>query len=225
MPRKKTVNPQLTKALAAAETLKQANAAQQAELDQLREVVGQLTAAKPGRAFRARTLYHGDLDVKLRGAGLAESDVWIEHRGEVLVILVGSAARAAYSGGMAEIDKLNNSSISSERPLSDPAHNMRTERTTARPQVDLQELELQRVGLDATSLGANVSLFGQPLASVFTDDGRPVVNASVAPQGDPRRPGGWQDRSEVAAVAQQYGGYTGQGPRPAGWVDPDAQPS
>jgi hypothetical protein len=222
MPRKKTVNPQLTKALAAAETLKQANAAQQAELDQLREVVGQFTAAKPGRAFRARTLYHGDLDVKLRGAGLVESDVWIEHRGEVLVILVGSAARAAYGGGAARVVDPARFVASNEV---EKQEGRQAAPSAQRPQVDLQELELQRVGLDATSLGANVSLFGQPLASVFTDDGRPVVNASVAPQGDPRRPGGWQDRSEVAAVAQQYGGYTGQGPRPARWVDPDAQPS
>lgn len=216
----KSIDPRLTKALAAADTLKQANAAQQAELQQLREVVGQLTAEKPGRPFRARTLLHGGLDVKLKGADVAEGEIWIEHRGEVLVILVGQAARAAYGGHV-----INTKQVTISEPLSESAHKTSAERTIGRPQVDLQELELQRVGLDATSLGANVSLFGQPLSSVFTDDGRPVVNASVAPQGDPRHPGGWQDRTEAAVVAQQYGGYTGQGPRPAGWVDPDTQPS
>lgn len=212
----------LTKALATNDALKQANAAQQAELQQLREVVEQLTAARPGRPFRARTLFHGGLDVKLKGADVAENDVWIEHRGEVLVILVGQAALAAYGGGMAEIDKKVNSHFVASNEVAKQEERRDVQKIA---QVDLQELELQRVGLSADSLGANVSLFGQPLANVFTDDGRPVVNASVAPQGDPRRPGGWQDRSEAAAVAQQYGGYTGQGPRPVGWVDPDTQPS
>lgn len=218
--KKKPANPRLTKALATIEAQKGVVTAQQAELDQLREVVGQLTAAKPSRPFRARTLFHGGLDVKLKGSELAESDVWIEHRGEVLVILVGQAARAAYGG--ARISEPARFIASNEV---EKQEDRQGSLASMRPQVDLQELELQRVGLDANSLGANVSLFGQPLANVFTDDGRPVVNASVAPQGDPRRPGGWQDRTEAAVIAQQYAGYTGQGPRPAGWIDPDTQPS
>lgn len=222
MPRKKPADARLTKALSAVESQKAALAAQQSEVQQLREVVGQLTATKPGRAFRGRTLLHGGLDVKLKAHDLAENEVWIEHRGEVLVILVGQAAAAAY-GGVVRIGELTNSSISEQTP--NPAYKTSTERTIDRQQVDLQELELQRVGLDATSLGANVSLFGQPLANVFTDDGRPVVNAAVGPQGNPHAPGGWQDRTEAAEIAQHYGGYTGQGPKPAGWVDPDAQPS
>ena len=216
MPRKKTVDPRLTKALATIEAQKNASAAQQAELEQLR---GMVAAAKPGRAFRPRTLYHGGLDVKLKGVEVAEDEVWIEHRGEVMVILVGNAARAAYGGGLQKGEEPRTISM----PLSESAYKTSTERTIERPQVDLQELELKRVGLG--SLDA-ASPFGPQLANVFTDDGQPVVNAAVAPQGDPRRPGGWQDRTEAAVIAQQaYGGYSGSGPRPAGWVDPDSQPS
>lgn len=220
MPRKKPLDARLTKALSTIEGQNAALVAQQSELQQLREVVGQLTATKPGRAFRGRTLLHGGLDVKLKGADVMEHEVWIEHRGEVLVILVGQAAAAARDGNNlhASFDKPRKL----EGPLSDPAHKTSTERTIERPQVDLQELELQRVGLG--SLGA-ASPFGEQLASVFTDDGRPVVNAAVSPQSDPRQPGGWQDRTEAAEVAQRFGGYTGNGPKPAGWVDPDAQPS
>jgi|GEM_PF-1943520 len=212
MPRKKTVDPRLTKALATIEAQKNASAAQQAELEQLR---GMVTAAKPGRPFRARTLFHGPLDVKLKGVDVAEDEVWIEQRGEMLMILVGNAAQAAKFGIRRTMVQQETPEVVQQlaaQPLLPP-----------RPQVDLQELELKRVGLG--SLDA-ASPFGPQLANVFTDDGQPVVNAAVAPQGDPRRPGGWQDRTEAAVIAREaYGGYNGSGPRPAGWVDPDSQPS
>lgn len=223
MPRKKQVekgqDARLTKALSTVESQRAALLAQQSELQQLRDVVGQLAAPKPGRPFRGRTLFHGGLDVKLKGTDVTENEVWIEHRGEVLVILVGQAAAAAYSGGPVRVADPARFGASNEV---EKQEERRAPLAVHRPQVDLQELELQRVGLG--SLDA-ASPFGQQLASVFTDDGRPVVNAAVAPQSDPRQPGGWQDRTEAAEIAQRFGGYDGRGPKPAGWVDPDAQPS
>jgi hypothetical protein len=197
--------------------LTEASTAQQAEIEQLRAAVTELTAPKPRRVFRARTILHGGLDVKLRGVELAENEVWIEHVGETLVIVVGPAAEAAHAGRALPAAPRRARAEEGQPPPESTAH-------AVRPQVDLQELELQSVGVKMDSIAAT-SPFGDISRPLMMEDGRVVTNAALGPQQSPRTPGGYQDRSEEAVIAaQQYGGYTGKGPKPAGWIDPDLQP-
>jgi hypothetical protein len=172
----------------------------------------ELGAKKPARSFRARTILVGDLDVKLKANELSEEDVWIEQVGDSLHIFVGAAARAARSG----LRPLAAPSI--ERQIFAGPESGQSPVLSA-PRVDVQDALLMSVGLPSL---AATSPFGASLTEpVTTEDGRVVTNAAIAPQADPRRPGGWQDRSEAQVVAERYGGYTGEGPRPAGWQDPD----
>lgn len=183
-------------------------AAQQGEIEQLRDMVRELTTPKD-RPFRTRKIPHGALDVTVRGAEATESEVWIEHVGEHLLILVGAAARRARGGGGVEQPRALGGG-SETQPTAPPVF-----ATAARPTFDLQDAHLRSVGIDINSF---------PQAAQINADSS-IVNAAIGDQGDPRRIGGYQDRSEAPSVAAgYYGGWDGRGPRPAGWVDPDTPP-
>lgn len=191
---------------------KQITAAQQSEIEQMREMVRELTAPKPGRAFRTRRLPLDRLDVTIKGADITEDEVVIEQGRGFIMIRVGdaigqmsdaTAPREAYRYMPHEVPPQFGQPAMPPSAAARPANDTHT---TTR---DVWEASVQ--ANEASGLAG-----GDPS----------VVNASLAPQGDPRMPGGWQINDDVAqtAAANQFGGWAGIGKRPHGWVDPHAKP-
>lgn len=206
--------------------------AQQAELDGLREAYRDATAEKPGRAFRKRKLFHGALDIAISGSDVTEDEVHIEHVGESLLILVGDAAilaRGDAQAGVRREPRYGTADVAraiAATPQSSTTVENFNGQYPAPPQSGstyqpppLDPHTAADLALAKTLQPEAFDVFGLS-APQYTDSGQLVTNAALVPQGDPRRPGSVQDRSNAAAGAA-YGGYNGLGPAPAGWVDPD----
>lgn len=176
-------------------------AAQQQELEQLRAA-----AVKPRRLFRKRKIEHGPLTITITPSepDVASSEVHIEQVGNSLLIVVGGSQTetAPIRTHAAQTRAVAAPEIEAAPPV---------QRT-----LDAQEAVLKDVGVDGGVLGLFQGASDPRILSLVS--GEP--NAVIKP-GDPRKPGGWQDRSEEQVIARRFEGYTGKGPKPAGWTDPD----
>lgn len=198
---------QLAAAKATVQTKDQIIAAQQGEIEQMRAMLTEMTAAKPGRPFRTRKLIVDRLDVIIKGTDITEDEVLIEHVehvGGYLAIRVGNAIGSFAGVQPREVFRYT---------AQDDARAVETAGSTAvRPTENLMLGSLRALGVPSVAAIDPTGGAG---------DDPTIINANLAPQGDPRIPGGHQlppDREVVAG----YDGYDGRGQRPAGWKDRDA---
>lgn len=217
-PRKPKASPedklrdQLAAARATLQTQEQVIAAQQSEIEQMREMVREVAAPKPGRPFRTRKLIHGPLNVTIKGVDVTEDEVVIEHVGGFLAVRIGDAIGAAAGGQQREAYRFS-PDVQQPVPFAAPA--------AAPPVVEPRHPNDVRTTANdvwAASIAAND-------ASNMAGVDPSVVNAALAPQADPRMPGGYQVHDvERSIAATGFGGWSGVGPRPKGWQDPHAKP-
>lgn len=195
---------QLAEAKSNLQTQQQITAAQQSEIEQMREMVRELSAPKPGRAFRTRRLPLDRLDVTVKGTDITEDEVVIEQGRGFITIRVGDAI-----GGDVEIRPrlVNYATNEPYQPIAPAA--------VPPPQVARAANDIRTTTRDVYDASLSAS-------QTFQDGDPSVVNASLAPQADPRMPSVSQLEPEVG-VAQRYG-WVGAGPKPRGWQDPDAKP-
>jgi hypothetical protein len=188
--------------------LRETMQAQQEEVEQMRGAIAELTAAKPGRAFRKRSIILGPLDITIKGSDVTESEVVIEQYGGFLGVRVGDAIGFPMAAGpQREVYRYDAPSGTA----GDPNALMPT--TTTRQQYDLQDAVLASIGV-----GSQTNFDAHGLAG----NDPTVINAALAPQADPRRPSAFQHEADPTIVGQY--GWTGRGQRPPGWKDPDLVP-
>lgn len=205
---------------------------------ELAEARVQLAAikAKPVRAFRGRRLEHGPLRVSITPVEeVGDVEVYVEHRGDSLVILVGAAAVAARGGQIVRLDQPAPATYAA--PAMNPGAQQLGGIYRPMTQADIKAIQMMTDVSQAIAYGAQFGLDADAASALAVGNidmttglvppellaGPP--NVTLQMQTDPSKPGGWQDRSEAAAVAQRFSGYTGLGPRPPNWVDPDAAPA
>lgn len=181
-------------------------AAQQSEIEQMREMVRELSAPKPGRAFRTRRLPLDRLDVTIKGVDITEDEVVIEQGRGFITIRVGDAINGEIATRPREAYRYT-AGEQPYQPISPAA---------------VPPPQLARAANDIRTTTRDVYDASLSASQTFTDGDLSVVNASLAPQADPRIPSVAQLEPDLG-VAQRYG-WTGAGPKPRGWQDPDAKP-
>src|SRR5690349_10668268 len=82
---------QLAAAKSDLQTQQQIAVAQQSEIEQMREMVRELSAPKPGRAFRTRRIPLDRLDITIKGTDITEDEVVLEQGRGYITIRVGDA--------------------------------------------------------------------------------------------------------------------------------------
>lgn len=208
------------------------------------EVIEQLSiaTAKPHRKFRRRVLEHGPLQITVKPMEeIGNDEVYVEHVGESLVVLVGAAAQAARGGAIVPQARLRIPIGESARPAQTVEAQGPVEGTSDIRPAGIPEF-VRKLMQSATDVNAAIAIGAQ--YGVSAEDASAIAigaqdltagllppelvagppNAVLQKQGDPKRPGGYQIRDTISAAQAREYGWDGVSPRPTNWVDPDRAP-
>lgn len=202
---------------------------------------------KPARLFRGRTIEHGPLKLTIKPVEqIADAEIYLKQDGDVVVILIGDAARLARTGVRgdwavptqapteiappAPTSEAVAAAVAATTALSRRMWDQLTDFQRKQVQKNLQAFDDVSAAIDygaqfglraeeVSELSVNADLTTGMLPAELTS-GPP--NVSLQPQRDPRVEGGFQLRDEVAAANAREVGWNGLGRRPPGWVDPHA---
>jgi hypothetical protein len=241
-PPKKTPDERLRDRVAQLEGLVESQAAQ---VEGLAQTNANLNAAlvqattKPARSFRGRTIEHGPLKVTIRPVEqIPDAEIYLKQDGDVLVILIGDAARLARGGVRGDWAVPTSAPVGIVAPAPTPDAAPVGNGLVARPLTQQHIAHMQRMtdvnqaidygaqfGLDAEA-SASLAIGAADLTTglVPTELLAGPPNVMLQPQKDPKSEGGFQLRDEVTAANAREIGWSGVGQRPPGWVDPHAPP-